>query len=117
MIYCLDTSAWIDGWLRDYPEDVFPSLWGKLDECAAQGTIKCSEEVYFEIGQKDDRLRDWLKARKEHISVSINTGIQNIVLTLLATYPRLVDTHRRRSQADPFVIERPRSGWAITPLW
>jgi hypothetical protein len=26
------------------------------------------------------------------------------VLELLALYPRLVDTHRNRSQADPFVI-------------
>ena len=103
MIYCVDTSAWLDGWVRDYPEDVFPSLWAKLAECVAAGVIKCSEEVYVEIDKKDDGLHDWLKARKE-VLVPIDEEIQRIVLELLEKYPRLVDTHRNRSQADPFVI-------------
>jgi hypothetical protein len=92
MIYCVDTSAWLDGWVRDYPEDVFPSL-----------MIKCSEEVYVELEKKDDGIHDWLKSRKQAI-VPIDQEIQRIVSQLLAAHPRLVDTHRSRSQADPFVI-------------
>ena len=103
MIYCIDTSAWLDGWVRDYPPDVFPSLWDKLAECVAAGVLKCSEEVYVELEKKDDGVHDWLKARKE-VVVPIDEEIQSIVLELLAEYPRLVDTHRNRSQADPFVI-------------
>lgn len=30
--------------------------------------------------------------------------IQNVAMELLGEYPRLVDTHKNRSQADPFVI-------------
>jgi hypothetical protein len=103
MIFCVDTSAWLDGWVRDYPEDVFPSLWVKLGECVAAGTIRCSEEVYVELERKDDGIHDWLKKRKE-VVVPIDEEIQRLVAELLTEHPRLVDTHRQRSQADPFVI-------------
>ena len=103
MIYCVDTSAWLDGWSRDYPPDVFPSLWDKLEEYVKNGALRCSEEVYIELGKKDDGIHDWMKVRKE-IIVSIDEPIQEIVLELLEKYPRLVDTYKNRSQADPFVI-------------
>lgn len=104
MIYCIDTSAWLDGWARDYPPEVFPSLWEKLAESIEAGVLRCSEEVYVEIEKKDDGLHDWLRARKATVVVPIDREIQASVLELLAAYPRLVDTHRNRSQADPFVI-------------
>lgn len=104
MIYCVDSSAWLDGWVRDYPRDVFPSLWEKLAQCISDGVLKCSEEVYVELGKKDDGLHDWLKARKPEVLVSIDEEIQRIASELLAAYPRLVDTLKNRSQADPFVI-------------
>lgn len=103
MIYCIDTSAWLDGWVRDYPNEVFPSLWERLSEAIEEGVLKCSEEVYVEIKKKDDGLRDWLKSRKK-VLVPIDEEILATVSELLAAYPRLVDTHRDRSQADPFVI-------------
>lgn len=103
MIYCVDTSAWLDGWARDYPEDVFPSLWVKLAECVAAGVVKCSEEVYVELSKKDDGIHKWMLANKG-VVVPIDENIQRIVSELLAKHPRLVDTHRNRSQADPFVI-------------
>lgn len=103
MIYCIDSSAWLDGWVRDYPRQVFPSLWEKLAESIDAGLLKCSEEVYVELEKKDDGLHEWLKARK-HVVVPIDEEIQAKVMELLGHYPRLVDTHRQRSQADPFVI-------------
>lgn len=102
-VYCVDTSAWLDGWVRDYPADVFPSLWGKLADCITDGSIRCSEEVYVELEKKDDGIHEWLKCRKR-VLVPIDEQIQRIVSELLSHYPRLVDTHRNRSQADPFVI-------------
>jgi hypothetical protein len=102
-IYCVDTSGWLDGWVRDYPPDVFPSVWEKLSDCIASGTIKCSEEVYVELDKKDDEIHKWIMARKT-VLVPIDEAIQRVVSELLAAHPRLVDTHRNRSQADPFVI-------------
>jgi hypothetical protein len=64
MVYCVDTSAWMDGWQRYYPQDVFPSLWTRLDELIGTGQIISSEEVYVELKKKDDTLHDWMKLRK-----------------------------------------------------
>ena len=82
---------------------MFPSLWDKLSGRVGDGVLKCSEEVYVELKKKDDGLHDWIKARKE-VLIPIDEKIQGIVSELLEAYPRLVDTHRNRSQADPFVI-------------
>jgi Domain of unknown function (DUF4411) len=76
---------------------------GKTCRTITDGVLKCSEEVYFELHKKDDGLHDWLKARKE-VLVPINEEIQGIVSELLKLHPRLVDTFRNRSQADPFAI-------------
>lgn len=101
--YCLDTSAWMDGWVRDYPPDVFPSIWKLLDEEIERNVIKASEEVYVEIEKKDDSLHRWFKNRKK-VLIPLEEHIQYIAKELLSEYPRLVDTFRNRSQADPFVI-------------
>jgi hypothetical protein len=103
MPYCLDTSAWLDGWQRYYPLDVFPSLWGKLDEVVKAGEIVSSEEVYVELERKADDLYDWVKARKQML-VPLTEAVQANAAGLLSEYPRLVDTLRGRSMADPFVI-------------
>src|SRR6266403_303961 len=103
MTYCVDTSAWIDGWARYYPPDVFPTLWTRLDELINAGDIVSSEEVYVELAKKSDELHDWIKDRKQML-VPLASDIQQRAVDLLAEYPRLVDTLRNRSMADPFVI-------------
>jgi hypothetical protein len=102
MQYCV-MSGWLDGWERHYPPDVFPSLWTKLDELIAKGEIFSSEEVYVEIQRKDDDLHSWIKARKQML-VPLDESIQVQSIILLNEFPRLVDTLRGRSNADPFVI-------------
>lgn len=99
----VDTSGWLDGWQRHYPPDVFPSLWSKLDGLIATGEIISSEEVYHELKRKDDDLHDWVQARKQML-VPLDEAIQMRAMALLHEFPRLVDTLRGRSTADPFVI-------------
>ena len=103
MPYCVDASAWLDGWQRHYPLDVFPSLWTRLDEWITAGEILSSEEVYVEIERKADALHAWIKQRKQML-VPLDEAVQTRALELLAEFPRLVDTLRNRSKADPFVI-------------
>ena len=67
------------------------------------GEIFSSEEVYVELAKKADDLHDWVKDRKEML-VPLTEEIQQIAIDLLRQYPRLVDTLRGRSKADPFVI-------------
>ena len=103
MPYSVDTSGWLDGWQRHYPPDVFPSLWTKLDGLIASGEIISSEEVYVELKRKDDELHHWIQARKQML-VPLDEAIQLQAAALLGEFPRLVDTLRGRSKADPFVI-------------
>jgi len=103
MPYSVDTSGWLDGWQRHYPADVFPSLWSKLDGLIAAGEIISSEEVYLELKRKDDDLHAWIQARKQML-VPLDEAIQVCAVELLDEFPRLVDTLRGRSKADPFVI-------------
>ena len=103
MPYCVDTSGWLDGWERHYPPDVFPTLWTKIDGLVDAGEILSSEEVYVELQKKADELHDWIKERKRML-VPLSEEIQLIAIDLLRDFPRLVDTLRGRSKADPFVI-------------
>src|SRR5688572_27367973 len=103
MRYCVDTSGWLDGWQRNYPPDVFPTLWRRVEIVIESGDIFSSEEVYVELQKKDDEIHDWMKARKEML-VPLTESIQTLASELLSEFPRLVDTLRNRSKADPFVI-------------
>ena len=103
MPFCIDTSAWIDGWQRYYPIDVFPSLWVKLEEEISKGNIISSDEVYIELSKKADDLHKWIQSHKEMV-LPLTETIQKRAGQLLARYPRLVDTLGNRSKADPFVI-------------
>ena len=62
-----------------------------------------TEEVYVELAKKSDELHDWVKDRKQML-VPLSSDIQRQASALLAEHPRLVDTLRNRSMADPFVI-------------
>ena len=57
----------------------------------------------WSLQKKDDDLHDWIKQRKSML-VAANEVIQRRVAQLLTDYPRLVDSLKGRSQADPFVI-------------
>jgi uncharacterized protein DUF4411 len=103
MAFCVDTSSWLDGWHRYYPRDVFPSLWQNVEERVSGREIVASEEVYVEVQKKDDDLHAWMKQRKLML-IPANESIQRRVAGVLVRYPRLVDTLKGRSQADPFVI-------------
>src|SRR3954470_22442070 len=103
MPFCVDTSAWLDGWRRYYPRDVFKTLWANIERLVDSGEIIASEEVYVELAKKDDDLHRWILARKAML-IPPREAIQVRVAELLVKYPRLVDTLRGRSQADPFVI-------------
>jgi len=102
-MHCVDTSGWLDGWARHYPRDVFPGWWDAIEEKISTGEIISSEEVYVELAKQDDDLHGWIKARKQML-IAPEKPIQEIVVRLLGKYPRLVDTLKNRSQADPFVI-------------
>jgi hypothetical protein len=103
-IYCFDTSALIHAWIRAYPPKHFGSLWEQLDGLISAGRIFSSIEVYNELKKKDDELAGWAKDRKDEFFREIDNPVQDAVAMLMRKYPKLVDTSKGKSGADPFVI-------------
>jgi hypothetical protein len=102
-IYSVDTSALIHAWRRAYPPKNFPPFWKRLDQLIDERRLFTSSEVLAEIKKKDDDLHVWCKARSR-MFLPITENLQDQVIEIMATYPRLVDTATGRSAADPFVI-------------
>jgi hypothetical protein len=101
-IYSIDTSALLDAWVRWYPPDLFPKLWENIETLISEQRIFATEEVLVELEKKDDDIFKW--AKKQKMFYPLTTEIQTFVSQILTKYPRLVDSRRERSQADPFVI-------------
>src|ERR1035438_6830555 len=60
-MYCIDTSALVDGWIRYYPPDVFPPLWTKLEDMIHAKQLIAPDEVLKELSKKEDDLHTWAK--------------------------------------------------------
>lgn len=102
-VFCFDTSAFLEAYRRHYPMDLFPTLWSKLDKLAGGGQVIAPDQVGEELSQRDDDLAKWLKPRKG-MFVPLDDHIQKAVAEVLDRFPRLVDTVRGRSRADPFAV-------------
>lgn len=103
MIYCIDTSALMDAWIRYYSPDTFPSLWKNIDRIIHEKKLISHEEVLFELQKKEDDLYKWAKDR-EHMFLLLTTEIQLATNEILTEFPRLVEAGKDRTEADPFVI-------------
>lgn len=101
-IYSIDTSALLDAWIRWYPPDLFPKLWENFEALISEKRLIASEEVLVELEKKDDEIYKW--AKKQKMFYPLTTEIQLISSQILNKFPRLIDSRKERSQADPFVI-------------
>ena len=103
MIYCIDTSAILDGCVRYYPPDVFPALWKNLEAMIEAEELIAPEEVLREIEKKEDDLHKWAKAHGS-MFYTLDEPVQRATTEILTEFPRLVDSEKERNRADPFVI-------------
>jgi hypothetical protein len=104
MTYVFDTSALIGAWIRSYPPDAFPRLWGELDGLAVSGRLLVPDEVYDELKVQDDELFQWVKDRKSQIVCPATRALLVEAKEVLASHPFLTKTGTGRGRADPFVI-------------
>lgn len=111
-IFCFDTSAFLDAWTRNYPPDVFPQLWSAIEDEIAAGRVIAPEEVRVECAKKDDSILKWAK-KQRGLFVDLDNAQQLLVSEILSRFPKLIDTRRGRSGADPFVIALARVHGAV----
>lgn len=87
--YVFDSNIFINLHQRQ-PRDIYPSVWNKIDELMANGTIISSREVYDELTRSDDSLSEWAKSKKEYFLPS-EIPIQERVRKF---YPNIEDSSR-----------------------
>ncbi|MDE0243248.1 MAG: DUF4411 family protein [Candidatus Kaiserbacteria bacterium] len=105
--YCFDTNCFIEPWNKFYSYTSHASYWDDIILPEIQGgNIIILDEVYNELKQKDDDILAWLKKHKVKDNNVVETTVDHArhVQSLLDTYPRLTDSSRGRSVADPFLI-------------
>jgi len=101
--YCLDTSVLVEGWVRLYPKDVFPSIWGKIEEMVADGRVLSPDEVLNELKKQEDDLYRWAKDQRG-LFHPLEIDLQIATQEILAVFPRMVESGKSRHQADVFVV-------------
>ena len=107
--YGFDSGPFIN--LKNYPADVFSSLWTNLTQLIKDGEIVSSSEVLKEIGNYDDEIADWAKTNKQ-IFIKPSIEEQILVQQILAKHPDLVKEEAillGKPYADPFVIAQAKS--------
>jgi hypothetical protein len=118
LVYSVDSSALIHAHRRIYRPKNFGFVWKGFDTLIEEGRLRSSIEVYNELEKKDDEVFAWAKERKESLFVEIDEPTQAIVKKIMAAHPKLVDTTKGRSGADPFVIALAKTTnpqmWVIT---
>ena len=102
-IYCIDTSALLDAWVRWYPPDLFPSLWTRIEDLITDGSIIAPEDVLYELERKDDDLSSWARKHRNMFH-ALDEPLQAATNEILSGFPKLVESRKERSGADPFVI-------------
>ena len=109
--YCLDTNVFIEG-NKYYSMDLCPTYWEILDQLAQRDRLFATIEVKKEIAQHDDVLAEWIKPRP-YLFKDVTTEVQKYLRQIMAHYSRLVDSTRKRSIADPWVIAHAMAERAI----
>ncbi len=102
--YIFDSGPFI--YLKNYPQDVFSSLWENFSRMIKDAEIISSSEVLRELEDYDDEMAVWAKAHKQ-IFIKPSIGEQQLVRQILARHPDLVKEEAillGKPYADPFVI-------------
>jgi hypothetical protein len=102
--YIFDSGPFID--LKNYPGDVFFSLWENFTQMINDGEIISSSEVFRELEDYDDEIAAWAKQNK-NVFFKPSLEEQAQVQKILEKHPDLVKEEAillGKPYADPFVI-------------
>ncbi len=106
--YIFDSGPFID--MKQYPNDVFTTLWDNFFIMLQEGQIISSSEVLRELKDYDDEI-GYLAKSNSHIFVKPTIEEQTFVQEVLARFPELLKRKNilaGKPIADPFVIAQAR---------
>jgi Domain of unknown function (DUF4411) len=101
--YVIDSSALFD--LKNlYPEEVFPSVWERVNEMCKEKLIIAPREVLREIKRGNDELLEWADRHEEIFLVPCDEELL-INESVVSVYPEtIILKYSTRPWADPLVI-------------
>lgn len=100
MSFTLDTNILIR-MANQYPREIFPSVWERLEELIVGGEACICEEVHEETRRGTDELYKW---STEQAGFVCDVGVQevNLAVEISDAYPEWV--RETQNAADPFLI-------------
>nr|WP_277995575.1 DUF4411 family protein [Desulfitibacter alkalitolerans] len=100
----MDTSALLHAWRRDYPPDIFNSLWTHLIDLAQNERLFAPDEVLLELERGGDELYQWA-LELDFMFLEPSEEMQQVVSEIVETYPSFIpDESSDGIWADPYVI-------------
>lgn len=111
--FCIDTSFFINSWVRDYPKriPIFTPIWTSIEERILDGSILICREVHKEISKKDDDLNAWMQAFRSYV-VPPNEEQLIALREIMRRWPTFAAVPGRNN-ADPWVITLAQTASAI----
>ena len=116
-IYVIDSSS-LFLLHKQFPLDIFPGLWERMDIIISEGRLITSHEVKREADVGDDAVGKWLvehqnMVKPTTVDILLSVGI------IIANSPPVAQEKSERPVADPFLIaqvltERKQTRFDIT---
>ncbi|MEI6231875.1 MAG: DUF4411 family protein [Planctomycetota bacterium] len=98
--YNFDANAWVGFAWREFPRDVFVSLWQRIEDGIDEGRIFTVDFVFMEIQRQDDELSKWMKEKRESTPEFVIASDAEIQIA----GADLINTYALKQDADPFVV-------------
>lgn len=86
---------------RNYPRDIFPSIWFKMEAAISAGAVCICETIQEEISRGGDDLEQWSKSQGGFICPTSEAEVA-IVAQIAQSHPDWVQG--QRNAGDPFLI-------------
>lgn len=100
-LYCIDTSSLLK--LKDYPRDVFPSLWMNRERLISEQRIIAPREVLRELVLGDDEIARWAKQNRV-MFLDVDDAQATTLREILQRFPALSDHMKAGPHADPLLV-------------
>lgn len=103
-LFCIDTSALLHAWNRDYPPDVFITIWGEIEHMVSTGQLIAPDEILLELERGGDEIYEWAKENRNMFIIP-DGNAQKVVEDIVNRYPTFLPKASYDGVwADPYVI-------------
>jgi len=100
-VYLIDNDSLIK--LKQYPREVFVSLWEKIEALVDDGRLIAPHEVFREVTKGDDDIEKWAKEHQE-MFVDLDAAQTKALKEVLKDFPGIHDPEKTGADADPVLV-------------